>query len=229
MPLLSLLWVSTQPYYAAPSVEAFGRVSFDAYGEAMTDSGTLAALGNSALLAVAAATIVVALSAVAAWLVLRTRVPGRRALDGLAFLPIAVPGVVLGVALLAVYLRSPLPVYGTIWILLIAYVSRFLPYGMRAVSIPMGQIGRELEESARAGGARWWPTFRRVLLPLLATGLVAGWIAVAIVSLRELSSSILLYSPGNEVLAVQFWELYEGGGSRSWPRWAWSRPSGSAR
>jgi iron(III) transport system permease protein len=122
-----------------------------------------------------------------------------------------IPGLVMGVALLFVYLRFPLPVYGTIWILLIAYLTRYMPYGMRYASSSMFQISNELEESAQTSGASWAQSFRRVVLPLLVPGLLAGWIYVLTVSVRELSSSILLYSPGNEVLAIRIWEQYQNG------------------
>jgi iron(III) transport system permease protein len=125
--------------------------------------------------------------------------------------PLVVPGVVLGLALLVFYLRVPLPVYGTLWILLIAYCTRFMPYGLRFASAVLSQLGKEVEEAARTSGASWTQTFRRVTLPLLAPGLVAGWIYVVIASIRELSTSILLTSPGTEVLPVRIFALYEGG------------------
>jgi iron(III) transport system permease protein len=102
-------------------------------------------------------------------------------------------------------------VYGTIWILFIAYVTRFMPYGLRYNTTSMLQIHKELEESAAMSGASWFTTFWRVILPLLKPGLVAGWIYVMLLSIRELSSSILLYSPGTEVVSVVIWELWENG------------------
>lgn len=211
LPLLALVYASTQPHYRALSLESLSGATLDNYASVLTDSQMLRSLGNSVLLAVGTATAVTLATAVVAWLVVRARVPGGSLLDSLVFLPIAVPGIVLGVALLAVYLRLPLPVYGTLWILLIAYFTRFMPYGMRYASSSMTQIARELEESAATCGARWWQAFRRVLLPLALPGLAAGWITVVVFSLRELSSSILLYSPGNEVLAITIWEQYENG------------------
>jgi iron(III) transport system permease protein len=121
------------------------------------------------------------------------------------------PGLVLGLAIMIFYLRVDIGVYGTLWILFVAYVTRFLPYGIRYNSASMLAIHRELEESAAMSGASWWQTFRRIVLPLLRPGLVAGWIYIAIVSVRELSSSILLYGPGTEVLSVVIWELWENG------------------
>jgi iron(III) transport system permease protein len=109
------------------------------------------------------------------------------------------------------YLHFDIGVYGTIWILLIAYVTRFMPYGLRYCTTTMVQIHKELEESAAMSGASWMETFYRILLPLLKPGLLAGWIYIMIVSIRELSSSILLYSPGTEVVSVVIWELWENG------------------
>jgi ABC-type Fe3+ transport system permease subunit len=108
-------------------------------------------------------------------------------LDFLAFMPIAIPGLVLGIAILWLYLTLPIPIYGTLWILLIAYVIKYLPYGMRACSNSMNQIQKELEEASEISGASWLYTFTRVLLPLLLPGFVAGWIYVITHSFRELS------------------------------------------
>jgi iron(III) transport system permease protein len=86
-----------------------------------------------------------------------------------------------------------------------------MPYGMRYASTSMFQIGRELEESALMSGAGWFQTFRRVLLPLLVPGFVAGWIYIFVVSFRELGSSVLLYSPGREVLSIAIWQQWNDG------------------
>jgi iron(III) transport system permease protein len=126
-------------------------------------------------------------------------------------MPLAIPGLVMGVALLSIYLRTSLPIYGTLWILAIAYLTRFMPYGMRYASTSMFQIGRELEESAQMSGAGWFQTFRRIVLPLLMPGFLAGWIYILIVSVRELGSSVLLYTPGREVLSIVVWEYYRDG------------------
>jgi len=211
LPLLLLVYVSTQPFYAAPSLDRLRLTTFANYADVLGDPAALRAARNSAVLAAGAATLVMLLTAVASWIVVRTRARGRWLVGGLAFVPLVMPGIVLGEALLFTYLRLPVPVYGTLWILLIAYVTRHLPYGMASATASMHQVGSELEESARASGARWWPTFRRVVLPLAAPGLLAGWLAIATLSLRELSSSIVVYSPGNEVLSIRIWEQYENG------------------
>ena len=186
-------------------------MTLDNYRQLLHMDSALTALKNSLILGVSSATLVMALMAVAAWIVVRSNIRGRKILDGLAFLPLVVPGLVMGLALSFVYLRSPIPIYGTLFILLISYCTRYLPYGMRYSVTSMQQISNELEESALVNGASWWQTFRRVLLPLLMPGLVAGWIYILVVSFRELSSSILLYSPGNEVLSILIFEQFENG------------------
>src|SRR6478609_8100075 len=210
-PLLVLLYTSLLKFYAPPSKDTFKSMTLDNYRALAHTADAITALKNSLILGLASATLVMAFMAVAAWIVVRSRIRGRKILDGLAFLPLVVPGLVMGLALSFVYLRSPIPIYGTLFILLISYCTRYLPYGMRYSVTSMQQIANELEESALVNGASWWQTFRRVLLPLLMPGLIAGWIYILVVSFRELSSSILLYSPGNEVLSILIFEQFENG------------------
>jgi iron(III) transport system permease protein len=213
-PLLTLGYMSTQRFYSPPTRETLSNMSLQQYSEALDNEIVVTALKNSLILGLGAATTVMLVMAFASWIVVRTRIPGRWLVDNLAFLPLVIPGLVLGVALLFVYLRVAnwgIPIYGTLWILFIAYFTRYMPYGMRYASTSMYQIGKELEESAQMSGASWFQTFRRILLPLLVPGLVAGWVYIVIVSVRELSSSILLYSPGKEVLSIVIWEQYQNG------------------
>lgn len=211
LPVLALFYTSLLSFYQGLSFKALGQLSFDNYVRIFSSRGTWNALQNSMILAIGAATIVMLLTAIASWVVVRTKLPGRRAIDTLAFMPLVIPGLVLGVALLFVYLRTTLPIYGTLLILLIAFCTINLPYGMQYASAAMRQISTELEESAIVFGASWWITFRRILLPLASGGIVAGWIYVAIISFRELSAAILVYSPGNEVISVLIWQQYESG------------------
>jgi iron(III) transport system permease protein len=157
------------------------------------------------------ATAVMTLTSIIAWIVYRSGIRGSWALDFLAFVPITVPGIVLGMALILLYVAFPLPIYGTLWILLIAYATKYLPYGMRSSSGSILQIHKELEEAASAAGATWWQTFRRVTLPLLRPGFVAGWIYVFIVSFREFSTSVLLASGNNTVLSILLFNMFEQG------------------
>jgi len=209
LPFLVLLWSSTQKFYSAPSWAALGRMSLDSYRAVLDYPQFAGTVWNSLVLALGSATIIMLVSAVVAWIVVRTRIPGRWMLDNLASLPLVFPGLVLGLAIMVCYLYVDIGIYGTLWIMLIAYVTRFLPYGMRYNSASMLQIHKELEESAAMSGASWSMMFRRVVL--LKPGLLAGFIYVMIVSIRELASSILLYSPGSEVVSIMIWELWQNG------------------
>jgi iron(III) transport system permease protein len=211
LPILNVVWSSFLPFYMPPSTAAFATLTLDNYQNLWRLPLVHNALWNSFLLGISSSTITMLLTAVAAWIIVRTSWRGKSALDFLAFSPIAMPGLVLGIALLWLYLIVPLPVYGTLWILLIAYVTKYLPYGMRACSASMLQIKKELEEASEASGAGWSYTFRRVILPLLAPGFVAGWIYVITHSFRELSTSIMLYRSGTEVIAIVLFELWDGG------------------
>jgi iron(III) transport system permease protein len=211
LPFLVLLWCSLQKFYVAPSLAALKNVTFDAYRAVFAYPVFASAVWNSLILSAASATIVALTTAVLAWIVARTKLPGRWLIDNLATLPLMFPGLVLGLAIMVCYLNLGIGVYGTLWIMLIAYVTRFMPYGMRYNSTSMLALHKELEESATMSGASWGMTFWRVVLPLLKPGLIAGWIYVVIVSIRELSSSILLYSPGSEVLSIMIWEYWQNG------------------
>ncbi len=211
LPFLVLVWSSLQKFYSVPSLAAMRNLTFDAYTFILTYPTLINAVWNSLLLSVGCATVVMLLTSVICWIVVKTKLPGRWILDNLASLPMVFPGLVLGLAIMIFYLNVDIGVYGTMWIMFIAYVTRFMPYGLRYNTTSMLQIHKELEESAAMSGASWGTTFWRIILPLLKPGLLAGWIYVVIVSIRELSTSILLYSPGTEVISVLIWELWENG------------------
>jgi iron(III) transport system permease protein len=211
LPFAVLLWSSLQKFYSVPSMEALSRLTLDPYRTILGYPTIVRSVWNSLLLAVGSATLIMLVTSVICWIVVKTRLPGRWLLDNVASLPMVFPGIVLGLAIMILYLYLPIGVYGTIWIMLIAYITRFMPYGLRYNTTSMLQIHKELEESAAMSGASWTTTFRRIILLLLKPGLIAGWIYIMIVSIRELSSSILLYSPGTEVLSIVIWELWENG------------------
>lgn len=211
LPFLVLLWASLQRYYSVPSWNAVQNLSFDAYAKVLAYPGFYTAVWNSIKLAIGGATIVMLLTSIICWITIRTKIQGRWLLDVLASLPLVFPGIVLGLSLMVFYLNFDIGIYATLWIMLMAYVIKFLPYGMRYNATSMVQIHKELEESAAMSGASWLMTFRKVVLPLMKPGLMAGWIYIIVVSVRELSSSILLYSPGNEVISIMIWEFWQNG------------------
>jgi len=172
---------------------------------------TRRAIVNSLLLAGAAATASVLLGSLIGWIDLRTTLPGRKLLDYASLIPLGLPGIVVAVALIQFWLRMPLPIYGTLLIILLAYTGRYVPLGVRSASAAFRQIDPSLEETARVTGAGWLRTFRSVTLPLARPGLFAGWILVFVPALQELSASILLFSSGSITLAVAVYNLYETG------------------
>ena len=211
LPVFVLLWSSFIPYYGVPSRELMAKMTLANYKYILNYPLALTAFKNSFYLSVGSATLVMLLTSVIAWITVKSKLPGRAFLDNMTFIPIAMPGIVLGVSLIWVYLTLPIPIYGTIWVLLLAYITKFMPYGIRAASASMIQINKELEEASLVSGGSWLQTFRKVLLPLLMPGFVAGWIYVSIIALRELSTSILLYSYNSTVLSIMAFDLWEGG------------------
>jgi iron(III) transport system permease protein len=174
-------------------------------------NATQRAILNSLLLATLAATLAVLLGTLIGWIDVRTRMPGRRLLDYAALVPLGLPGIVMAVALIQFWLAMPVALYGTLAILLLAYVGRYIPLGVRAANISLRQIDPSLEESARVLGASWGLTLREITLPLIRPGLFAGWLLVFVPVIQELSASILLFSSSSITLAVAVYNLYETG------------------
>jgi iron(III) transport system permease protein len=171
------------------------------------------ALGNTLLLGLLGATGTMLLGALVAYVLVRTRVGLRPLIEVLAWLPWMMPGMVLAVGFLWAYALMPGPIqlYGTLWALLVAYVSLGTPLAVRTMAGAFSQLALDLEECSRVHGAAWWTTFRRILLALAWPAFAVGWILIFFIILRELSASILLYSVGNEVLAVVVMRLWTEG------------------
>jgi iron(III) transport system permease protein len=213
-PVLAILVTSLIRAYGLPptldnlTLQNFAQVLF-------MNAAARRGLVNSLLLAAAAATLIAFLGAFIAYILVRTRLRGRVVLDFLAAMPYAVPGTVVALAMILAWLK-PLPftrivLYNTIWILLIAYVARYLTFGVRSTAGSLQQVHPSLEEAARICGANWLQSFRDVLFPLITPGLFAGWFLVFMPSLRELTVSILLWSAGNETVGVMVFNLQEDG------------------
>ena len=151
------------------------------------------------------------IGAAVAYLDVRTNVRGRRLLDYLAILPLGLPGTVMAVGILLAFIRLPMPIYGTIWILLAAYVARFIPLATRSANATFRQIDPSLEEAGRVTGASWWHAIRRILLPLSRPGLLVAFLLVFIPAFGELSATILLYTGGTETIAIAIYRLNDLG------------------
>jgi iron(III) transport system permease protein len=211
LPFIVLIFVSFVTYVHVPGPKTWELLTLDNYKTNLTDSRTYRALQNSLMLAVGGATLCMLLAALTAWVTTKTKVAGRGFIEGLTFIPWAFPGTALAIGLLWTYVYVPLPIYGTLWILLIGYITRFLPYGLRTMTSTIVQLHDDLPQASMVCGAGFWATFRRILLPLLRPGFIAGWIILATIYLREFSTSIFLYSPGAEPLGPLLYHFYIDG------------------
>lgn len=208
LPFSVLILTSILPYYHVPTWETWQTVTLKHYQWVFQHDRVFRAFGNSLFLATVGATLCMLLASLTAYVTVKTKVKARGLLEGLVFIPWAFPGTALAIGLLWAYVNFPIPIYGTIWILLIAYVTRFIPYGLRAVSSTIIQIHKELEEASVSCGAGFFATFRRIVFPLMRPGLMAGWIILATIYMREFSASIFLYSPSSEPLGPLLYFLY---------------------
>jgi iron(III) transport system permease protein len=174
-------------------------------------SGTGLAMTNTLILGLVSATIVTAIALVVGYLASRRLVRGYQALPILAMAPIAVPGIVMGVGLFLVYTRPPFVLYGTLWILIIAFVTLEMPAGFQQVQTALRGLHVELEEAARIFGANRMQALWQITAPLLRTTIIATWSIVFIGVMRELSATILLTTSETKVISVVIYDLNEGG------------------
>ena len=211
LPFLIVLWASLLPFYIQPSLEAISKFTLKNYVTAIHFPKITDSIKNSVLLGLGSASAVMVLTTLASWILVRTRLRGRWLLDLLTTLPLLFPGIVMGLAIMRFYLLVPIPIYGTLWILLVAFVTRYIPYGIRYTHSGLLQLHRELEEAAFASGASWLNAMRRITMPLLTPSFLGGWVFIFLLSAKELSMSILLVSPQTPVVSVAIYELWENG------------------
>jgi iron(III) transport system permease protein len=211
VPFLMMLYASLLPFYQALSLAAIESMSFENYATLFSSSKTIMPMINSTILGPSVATAVVLVVSLIAYFVHKTRIPGRRLLDVLGFAPIAIPSVVLGATFFWFYLIVPLPLIGTLTIIGLAYLTKYMPVALRFVSASMMAIHSELDEAAQMAGIPWWRTFVRITLPLLKPGLLAAWFWVMVHAYRELTVALMLARSQNRTAAVVILDLWEEG------------------
>src|SRR5882672_10739662 len=206
LPVLTIVYASFQRLTTVfPRADNFTLAN---YVTALSLDAVRSALWNSLLLGLATASIGVFVMGFLSWLIYRSRLPGAGVIEYVLMFPQAVPRLVFAFGMLWAWLVFPIPIYGTLWLLLIAYLTVFLPLGLRTISGVILQIDRSLEESAQMCGATWGYRLRTVTMPLLKPGLVAAWLLLFIASVRELGASILLMGPKSKVITpaiVESW------------------------
>ncbi len=214
LPLLVVIWASLLPYFQLPSATAFASASFARYAglpwDLITDG-----LTNTLILMVLTPTLTLALAVCFSWIVLRSRLPGRNWFDFIAFLPHAMPNIIFGIGALLIALfviQRFIPAFGTLWLLLIAFVVGRISYATRMTNTGMIQIHKELEESGEVGGATTGGVIMKIVVPLLAPTLLNAWLWIALLTFRELTLAVLLTTRDNMTLPVVIWSLWLGGG-----------------
>ena len=214
LPILLLAWSSLLPFFQMPSEIAFKVASFNHYRNLPWDL-VITGMANTAILMVLTPTITLAIAIAFSWIVLRSKIAIRAGFDVIAFLPHAIPNIIFGVGALLVtlyVLQRAIPIYGTIWVLLIVFTVGRLSYATRMTNSGLIQLHTELEESAEMSGATLAQVLSRVILPLLTPTLLYAWLWIALLTFRELTLAVVLSSGSNTTLPVVIWGLWQGGG-----------------
>ncbi|MBI4526129.1 MAG: iron ABC transporter permease [Deltaproteobacteria bacterium] len=208
-PLVSLLWTSFLPFYQLPSLSALKSLSLENYQAIVSSSKIQQAITNTFILVFSTATVAMLLSGLISWFAVRGKGRLAQLLDTLAFSPLAIPRIVMAIAILLLYIRTPL--YGTIWIIVLAQVTAYLAFGTRTINGALMQIHPELENAAIACGAPWATMMRKILLPLIWPHFLNGWLWIVAHSMRDLTLALTLMSPDNVVLSSTLWLLWTFG------------------
>ena len=214
LPIVLLAWSSSLPFFQMPSAAAFRLASFAHYRSLPWDL-VLTGVSNTAILMILTPTLTLLISIAFSWAVLRSKIPGRAVFDFVAFLPHAIPSIIFGVGALLVtlyVLQRAIPIYGTLWILLLVFTITRISYATRMTNSGFIQLHSELEESAQMSGASMPRVFRRILIPLLSPTLLYAWLWIALLTFRELTLAAILTSGDNTTLPMVIWSFWQGGG-----------------
>jgi iron(III) transport system permease protein len=210
LPTLILAWASLLPFYQTIRPAAFPLLTLENYARVLSSTRYLTLLANTLIVAVLTATVVMILTSVSAWLSVR-RAPGAKVLDQLGMTPLVFPGIVLGVGVMQFFLNMPIGLYGTVWIIVWAFIINYLPYGIRYSHAGMLQLHRELEEAAAVAGSSPFATFCRIVIPLIGPSLIAGWLFIFLLATRVLALPVLLSGPSSQTMAVAMFDLWGNG------------------
>jgi iron(III) transport system permease protein len=212
IPFLVLLWTSLLPYLQLPSAGALSLLTFKHYMEIPAHVGVKPFV-NTLVLMFAVPTLTMFLSVLVSWVVIRTQVSFRGFLDTLAFVPHAVPGILMavGLAYLGLSYRDVFPLYGTVLIIVIAHTINWIAYGTRTTNSVMIQLHRELEEAGRVAGASAPRVLWKIVLPLIAAGVLNSWVWIGMLSYREVTMALTLYTRNNVVISTVVWQFWGSG------------------
>lgn len=212
IPFVVLLWTSLLPHLQLPSMAALSSISMRNYRTIFDYAGTLPFI-NTAILMFTVPSLTMLVSVLVSWVVIRTQVSFRGTLDTLAFLPHAMPSILLAVGLgyLGLAYREIFPVYGTIFIIIIAHTITWIAYGTRTANSVMIQVHRELEEAGKVSGASTPRVLGHIVLPLIAAGVFNSWVWISMLSYREVTMALTLYTRSNVVVSTVVWQFWGSG------------------
>jgi iron(III) transport system permease protein len=209
LPMLVVFWTSLQPFYTPPSFEALDRASFRAFERVLGSTDFQRAVVNTVIVGGATAFSAMTLALLISWVLVRSRSRWRAALDVLAFTPHAMPGVIIGLSILLIYLLLPVPVVGTIWIIVIALATQWITLATRLMTGAVVQVNNQLEEAAWVSGAGWATTIRRVVLPLVAPAFWNGVLLLFLFAVKVLTIPLILSTPQNTMLSTLIWRRWD--------------------
>ena len=212
IPFAVLVWASVLPYLQLPSATAWSSMTLKHYYEIPLHVGARPFI-NTAILMFAVPTLTMIVSILVSWVVIRTQVSFRGTMDTLAFVPHAVPGILMavGLAYLGLAYRDIFPLYGTVIIIIIAHTINWIAYGTRTTNSVMIQVHRELEEAGRVSGASAPKVLWKIVLPLIAAGVLNSWIWIGMLSYREVTMALTLYTRHNVVVSTVIWQFWGSG------------------
>jgi iron(III) transport system permease protein len=215
LPFLTLLYVSFLPFLQIPTARTFGMMTLNHYRELWNTELIGTVMRNTVVMVVITSTATVFLSFLISMVVVRSKFWGRKLLDQLAFMPHAVPGIVMGLAFFWMFLqleKAHISIHGGILAISIVFTVGFMAYGTRSMNAAILQVHKELEEAARTSGAPTWRVMWRVFLPLLMPTVVGVWIWTMLHAVRHAGAPLILYEGSeNQVLAVLIWNLWDQG------------------
>ncbi len=207
LPIIILTYVSLLKFFTANPLN--GAYTLRNYVFLYESDSTLSSFWNTLVVSGLGALLGVLLAFSISYFTLRHRPPGYRMLDFTASLPFGVPGVVLGLGLLWAYAYLPLPIYGTLTILVVAFITRFLTYATETIGGRLVQIDRSLEEAAWTAGATRLQALKRILVPLALPSLQGAYFLLFMAFFREIASAVLLYTAASSVISTSIWSFFE--------------------
>jgi iron(III) transport system permease protein len=210
LPLFAIFWMSVMPFIRPIRWAGVSAMTVKHYAAVLSSPYYIELVVNTLLVAAGTATVAMLLAVIAGWLAARRR-PGGAIVDQLITVPLVFPGLVMGVALLELALQMPFPIYGTLWLIGIGFVIRYIPYGMRYAYSGVLQIHSELEQAAGVAGANTLQMMRRVIGPLLWPAIASGWLFIFLIATKEISLPLLLAGPGSQTIAVAMFDLWANG------------------